>query len=72
VALPGLPGNERMKASDASSLVELRLDFPNGPLIGTLRQGGKSCPVTNATGIRSLFLVFPGNPVRSVDWFRFE
>lgn len=72
VQLPGLPTEERADVSAASALAELHLDAPDGPLIGTLAPGQTTCPISKATGIHSLFLVFPGNQVRSVDWLRFK
>jgi hypothetical protein len=72
VSLPGLPTEERATASTAGSLVELRLGSPEGKLIGTLAAGATQCAVESNTGTHNLFLRFPSNRVRSVDWFKFE
>lgn len=56
-------------------LIEVRLDAPDGELVGTCevpRTGGwqqwatLSCPVSGASGVRALYLVFKGGPGRSV------
>jgi hypothetical protein len=72
VSLPGLPTDERAKAASAGSLIELRLGSPEGKLIGSLAPGSTECPVESTTGVQNLFLRFPGDRVRSVDWFKFE
>lgn len=72
VALPGLPTEERGKVADTADILEVRLDSPKGPVIGTLKSCDTSCPITGASGIRSVFLVFPSDRTRSLDWFRFE
>ena len=72
VYLPGLPTEERAVTAKSQTAVELRLDSPEGKLIGRLAAGKTECPIEKTTGIRNLFLVFPGAPVSSVDWFRFE
>lgn len=72
VYLPGLPTEERALSSSAGTAVELRLDSPEGRRIGSLLSGGQTCDVEMVTGIHSVFLVFPGVLVRSVDWFKFE
>jgi len=50
-------------------VIEVRLDAPDGELIGTCRMprtggwqkwGEVSCPVTHVTGVRALYLVFRG------------
>lgn len=70
VSLPGLPTEERSAAA-AGSMVELRLDSPkDGRLIGTLQTGRTECPLEKVTGVHNLYLVFPGNAVKAVDWFK--
>lgn len=54
------------------ALIELRLDSPEGKVIGRLLSGRSECGVDNAGGIHNLYLVFPGGKVGTVDWFRFE
>jgi len=64
--------------------IELRLDRVDGPVIGTMQVGAtgpagqwreQTTPVTAATGVRDLFLVFKGsgdNPMFDFDYWRFE
>lgn len=71
VALPGLPTEERAESATANKLIELRLNSPkDGKLIGTLLPGQTQCNIEKTTGLHTLYLVFPGNPVTSVDWFK--
>jgi hypothetical protein len=72
VYLPGLPTEERAQSTKSQTAVELRLSSPEGKLIGRLAPGQTECPVEKTTGIHNFFLVFPGAPVSSVDWFNFE
>ncbi len=73
VALPGLPGAAQAGAPQAGPpIVRLCLDSPEGREIGILERGRTECAVKDASGIHDLYLVFPGDEVRSVDWFRFE
>jgi arabinoxylan arabinofuranohydrolase len=67
---------DRTETSLAST-IELRLDSPDGPLIGTLpvaSTGGTwkqiTAPVTGAQGIRNLYFVFKGDP--HGDLFKFD
>jgi hypothetical protein len=72
VSLPGLPTEERADLARAKSPIELRLDSPkDGKLIGALLPDQTECPIEKATGVHNLYLVFPGNAVKSVDWFQF-
>jgi hypothetical protein len=59
-------------ASNPARIIELRLDAPDGQLIGTLTAGQTSCPVQKVAGVRTLFLVFSDNAVRLLDWFQFQ
>ena len=52
--------------------IEIRLDAPDGQLIGTLPYGQTSCRITPTTGQHDIFLVFPGENIQSLDWFVFE
>jgi hypothetical protein len=72
-----------VSVSAGEGKVELRLDRPTGPLIGTCafpQTGGAtawataSCSVRDARGVHDLFLVFAGNPSAAlrVDWWQFE
>lgn len=70
--LPGLPGKEVSIQPDQGRAVELRLDAPDGKLIGEVPYGRDSCPVEAVRGLHDLFLVFPNQNVQSVDWYRFE
>ena len=72
VYLPGLPTEEKAKPAGSNKGVEIRLDSPAGEVIGRLVAGQTSCPVEKVTGIHNLFLVFPDNTVKTVDWFRFR
>ena len=54
------------------AFAELRLDAPNGPLVGTLMAAQKSCPVRNISGIHNQFVVFPEATDRLLDWLRFQ
>jgi hypothetical protein len=71
VTLPGLPTEDRVSAADGS-LVELRLDSPEGELIGAVPAGQSECPIKPVTGIHNLYLVSPRNTCKEVDWFRME
>jgi len=55
-----------------NAFAELRLEAPNGPLVGTLMAGQKSCPVQKVSGIHNLFVVFAEATDRLLDWFRFQ
>jgi len=72
-----------VSATTGEGKVELRLDRPTGPLVGTCvfpKTGGAtawataSCSVQDAIGVHDLFLVFAGNPSAAlrVDWWQFE
>ena len=61
----------RLNASSAKgTVVEIRLDSPSGRLIGQLVAGETTCPVAKVEGNHNVFLVFPCNAVKMVDWFR--
>jgi hypothetical protein len=57
---------------EPNGLIELRLDSPQGELIGKLASGKTTCGSASVKGIHNIFLVFPAGAVKSVDWFRFE
>jgi len=70
--IPGLPAEKRMTASAEGNLVELRLGSPKGDLLGAVPSGMTECPLAKVTGIHDLYLVFPGDRVKAVDWVSFE
>jgi hypothetical protein len=72
VFLPGLPTEERGASHAGNTLVELRLDAPTGRLLGHLPVGQTNCPVAPVAGTHNLYLVFPNNAVKLVDWFKCE
>lgn len=78
-------GAKSFAASFASTAkdgkIELRLDSPTGPLIGTCREpntGGAdkwtiaSCRVEHAAGVHDLYFVFTGGDALRFDWWKFE
>ena len=57
----------------ANGIIELRLDSPEGELVGKLDAAGKgACEVKPVSGVHNIYLVFPAGDVKTVDWFRFE
>ena len=52
--------------------IELRLDAPNGELIGQVTNGADGCDIKRVEGIHQLFLVFRESRIKTLDWFRFE
>ena len=72
-----------VSSSGPAGDIELRLDRPDGPLVGTLSVGDtggadrwatRSCDIENAAGLRDLCLVFPGADAARInlDWWRFD
>jgi hypothetical protein len=70
-------------AARTGGKIEIRLDRPDGPLVGTCvvpATGGPqswitvSSAVSNAAGVHDLFLKFSGDPIASLrlDWWQFE
>ncbi len=59
--------NAKIKGNHTSGTIEIRLDAPNGELIGTLKVGKtddwreKSCKIKKRDGIHDLYFVFTGN-----------
>jgi len=53
-------------------LLELRLNSPEGTIIGKLEAGQNTCPIENVSGVHNVFLVFPTDAVRTVDWFHMQ
>ncbi len=51
-------------------LLELRLDSPEGKVIGKLEAGQTTCALAGVSGVHNIFLVFPDNVVKHVDWFQ--
>ncbi len=83
----GDKGAKAFKVSAASKnggTIEIRLDSPEGTLIGTAEVAATgnedtykevSCEVTNVTGVRNVFLVFRGEDAKNimnVDYYLFE
>jgi hypothetical protein len=74
-------GNDQTSATSGGT-IELRVDGPNGPVVGRCTVSGTggwqtwadvSCPVSGATGTRDLYLNFTGGGgfLFNVDWWRF-
>lgn len=66
-------------ANEGTATVQVRLNNPNGTLLGTLSvsaTGGwneykeQSCNITKVTGTNDIYLVFSG--ACNIDWFTFE
>ena len=70
--VPGLPGKEVFVDPDKGTAVEIRLNAPDGELIGTLPFGETVCAVDAPAGRHDVFLVYPNANVQMMDWFRFE
>lgn len=72
-AVPGLPTNFHDAADKpiAKEAVELRLDSPDGELIGTVEYGAESTNVKPVKGKHDLFMVFPNGNVKELDWYKF-
>ncbi|MCE5277593.1 MAG: right-handed parallel beta-helix repeat-containing protein [Planctomycetaceae bacterium] len=70
--VPGPPGKELAIQPHQGTAVELRLDAPDGGLIGELQFGQPTCPIKKTIGRHDLFLIFPNQNVQTLDWFRFE
>lgn len=70
--LPGVQGKEIAIMPESDSGVEMRLDSPDGKLIGHLKYGKSTCEADGLKGRHDLYLVFPDERVQSLDWFRFE
>jgi len=74
--------NVSVDDANAGGQIEVRLDDPNGPLLGTLTVKGtggyntyvtQSIPVNNVTGQRSVVLVGKGrSSIANLLWFRFS
>jgi hypothetical protein len=73
----------RVASATAGGRIELRLDGPNGPTVGTCTVPGTggwqtwttvTCPVGGATGTHDLYLRFSGGSgyLFNVDWWRFQ
>jgi Carbohydrate binding module (family 6)/F5/8 type C domain/Glycosyl hydrolase family 30 TIM-barrel domain/Glycosyl hydrolase family 30 beta sandwich domain len=77
----------RVASHSSGGTLELRLDSPNGALVGTLQISGTggwdnwttlTAPINGASGIHSLYLVFRGDPpetavsgIANLNWIRF-
>ncbi|MFC3490918.1 family 43 glycosylhydrolase [Glycomyces rhizosphaerae] len=73
----------RVASATSGGTIELRVDGPNGPVVGACTVSGTggwqtwadvSCPVSGATGTRDLYLTFTGGSgfLFNVDWWRFD
>src|SRR5690606_22106042 len=74
----------RVASAGDGGTIELRLDSPNGTLIGTCTIAGTggaqtwttvSCPVTEAEAVKDLYLVFTGgagDALFNVNWWQFS
>jgi arabinoxylan arabinofuranohydrolase len=74
----------RVASGSQGGSIELHLDTSDGPTIGSLavsNTGGwyvwktQSAPVSNATGVHDLFLVFQGSPtgqLLNLDYWKFN
>ena len=51
-------------------LLELRLNSPEGKVIAKLEAGQTTCALASVTGVHNVFLVFPTDAVKTVDWFK--
>ena len=81
---PGAKSFEaRVASSAAGGKIEVRLDSPVGPLVGTCAVPGtggwqtwttKSCPINGATGTHDLYLRFTGGSgdLFHFDWWQFH
>ena len=58
--------------SNSGTAIEIRLDAPNGTLVGTVPCGQQTCRVTSTSGLHDVFMVFPNANVQAVDWFVFQ
>jgi hypothetical protein len=70
--VPGRPAEEAFIDPYSGTGVELRLNAPDGPVIGELQFGQSTCAIEKTTGRHTLFLVFPHENVQNMDWYRFE
>ncbi|MEI7901495.1 MAG: glycine-rich domain-containing protein, partial [bacterium] len=58
--------------SNNGTAIEIRLDAPDGTLIGAVPCGQNTCRIATTSGIHDVFLVFPNENVQAVDWFIFN
>lgn len=74
----------RVASPTATGGVEIRLDSPTGPLIGTCAIGNtggwqawttKTCAISGAAGVRKMYFVFTGPStgyITNMNWFKFN
>jgi hypothetical protein len=75
LSVPGLPLEDKPAARDSATGVamEVRLDSVEGKVIGTFHHGQTEVNAdARVTGVHNVYLVFPQDAVKSVNWFRFE
>ena len=58
--------------SNNGTAIEIRLDAPDGTLVGTVPCGQETCRITTTSGLHDVFLVFPNANVQALDWFIFK
>ncbi len=58
--------------SNNGTAIEIRIDAPDGTLIGTVPCGQNTCRIATTSGIHDVFLVFPSENMQAVDWFIFK
>ncbi len=57
---------------DPHGVIELRLDSPEGQMIGTFGANQSSCELSSVQGVHNIYLVFPVGGVKAVDFLKFE
>jgi len=70
--VPGPPGREFFVQPHPGTAIEVRLDAPDGNLVGELQFGQNACPIKKTEGRHDLFLVFPNGNGQVLEWFKFE
>ncbi|QUH29314.1 carbohydrate-binding protein [Vallitalea guaymasensis] len=76
--MEGFEANVCVEQQNEEAYIEIRLDSPNGNLIGTLNLTStgeafniQSCAISNISGIHDIYMVFKGaNDICKLDWFR--
>ena len=63
--------NDSEAGKDAVA-IDVRLDAPDGVLIGQVKNGADGCDIKKVEGVHRLFLVFRDERVQTLDWFDFE
>lgn len=73
-SVPGLPLEQTSGADRLSGVaMEVRIDSVERPVVGTFRHGKAEVDARMpVTGAHDVYLVFPRESVRSVNWFQFR